>query len=271
MLVPALTSDWSYISRNEIPVRGDSENMDYRQFLGRYATGVKEREVWIIVLFPALYMFVYIPYFGVNVPFRDGWEIPFLLGQFFSDQLFLNDLFAQHNEHRPFFPRAIILLLSLLVEYNSIALVYVSYVLLALVSYLLWRQFDSDVPIEDGTLKLWLFSPIIWLVFSLRKHSNLLMGYDIQMFLMIFCVVLAIYLLSTHDGVDQYLLLAILSAFVASFSRIEGLVVWPIGLVLIGLSADEIIKKGSVWVGSSVFTLALYFHGWSQPAPTFAE
>jgi len=180
--------------------------------------------------------------------------------------LFLNDLFAQHNEHRPFFPRAIILLLSLLVEYNSIALVYVSYVLLALVSYLLWRQFDSDVPIEDGTLKLWLFSPIIWLVFSLRKHSNLLMGYDIQMFLMIFCVVLAIYLLSTHDGVDQYLLLAILSAFVASFSRIEGLVVWPIGLVLIGLSADEIIKKGSVWVGSSVFTLALYFHGWSQPA-----
>lgn len=240
--------------------------MSYWTLLKRCIVEAKERGAWIVVLLPVLYMFVYILYFGVNVPFRDGWAIPFLLDQLFTDQLFLDDVFAQHNEHRPLFPRMIILLVSLVVEYNNIALVYVSYVLLALVSYLLWIRFDSDMPIEDRTLKLWLFSPMVWLVFSPRKHANLLMGYDIQMFLMIFCAVLTIYLLSTHDDVDRYLLFAILAAFVSGFSRIEGLAVWPIGLILIGLSGNERAKRAAIWVGSSAFALAMYFHDWSQPA-----
>ncbi len=62
---------------------------------------------YALALFPPLYILYLITRYGIDVPFLDQWEFVPLLGNFRSGALSFHDLWAQHNEHRIFFPRLI--------------------------------------------------------------------------------------------------------------------------------------------------------------------
>src|SRR5215212_8870283 len=89
--------------------------------IGRIAAGVS----WLFVLVPAALAYLYVRAFGVNVVFADAWEIVPLFRKWFHGQLTFADLYAQHVEHRMFFPRVAELSLGLLTRYNNVAEMYV--------------------------------------------------------------------------------------------------------------------------------------------------
>jgi hypothetical protein len=61
----------------------------------------------ILIIMPVALVALYIFSFGVDVPFWDGWGLVSQLDQMESpdERLQLQDLWAQHNEDRIFFPR----------------------------------------------------------------------------------------------------------------------------------------------------------------------
>src|SRR5271165_7446929 len=68
---------------------------------------------------PALSILLLISIYGVNIPAGDQWdEVPLLLEKMHEGTLSLRHFFAQHNEHRIFFPRLIMFTLALLTHWN---------------------------------------------------------------------------------------------------------------------------------------------------------
>ena len=79
---------------------------------------------------PVFLCFNFIYRFGVDVPFWDQWELVPFLDLWASGTLSLGDLFSQHNEHRIFFPRLIMLLLAAATGWNSRAEMWFNFSLL---------------------------------------------------------------------------------------------------------------------------------------------
>src|SRR5438128_1219761 len=102
------------------------------------ARGVRYVLLLALVL-PALLPFNFVYRFGVNLPYWDQWELVPLLAKLHDGQLTLADLTAQHNEHRIFFPRLIMLGLATLTRYNTVAEMYFNAGLLVVLGAVLFR------------------------------------------------------------------------------------------------------------------------------------
>jgi hypothetical protein len=88
------------------------------------ATNAIKALAYLLILLPAALGFLYVYLFGVNVVFGDQWFIVPLFDKLFAGELTISDLFAQHLEHRMFFPRIAMLLLGVATEYNNRAEMY---------------------------------------------------------------------------------------------------------------------------------------------------
>src|SRR5829696_8497279 len=177
-------------------------------FAGLGRTGTFRRVVagvsWLLVLIPAALPYLYVRAFGVNVVFADAWDMVLVFRKFSSGRLTFADFYAQHNEHRMFFPRVAELLLGLLTRYNNVAEMYVvvsSFLITAAVLLVAFRR-EIGLPL--------IFVPVALLIFSFRQYENMLFGFQIN------------FAFTAALG----------SATIASFSTAQGLLVWPAGLLV---------------------------------------
>jgi hypothetical protein len=201
-------------------------------FAGLGRTGTFRRVVagvsWLLVLIPAALPYLYVRAFGVNVVFADAWDMVLVFHKFFSGRLTFADLYAQHVEHRMFFPKGAELLLGLLTRYNNVAEMYVVVSCFLITAVVLLVAFRREIG-----LPLIFFVPVALLIFSFRQYENMLWGFQISFVFTQTFGVLALYLLSSSRGnFGAYAFAAALgSATIASFSTAQGLLVWPAGLL----------------------------------------
>lgn len=218
----------------------------------------------LLILLPITGAFLYVHRFGINFPYSDQWVEVDLFGKLAAGTLGMDDLFAQRNEHRLFFPRLVILSLAALTHYNTVAEMYFIQVCAVATLAVFWFAF------RGGANKLLLFVPVAVLLFSLRQHVSMLLGIQIVVALTQLCAVLAFYCLhrSRRDGGEKMAFpVAILSATVASFSFLQGLFVWPAGLVqLVIMSVDRSKKRMmiAVWTVVGACEWALYFYSFAN-------
>src|ERR687897_18750 len=184
---------------------------------------------WLFVLIPAALPYLYVRAFGVNVVFADAWDMVLVFRKFSSGRLTFADLYAQHNEHRMFFPKGAELLLGLLTRYNNVAEMYVVVSCFLITAAVLLVAFRREIG-----LPLIFFVPVALLIFSFRQYENMLWGFQISFAFTQTFGVLALYLLSSsgRSNFGAYAFAAALgSATIASFSTAQGLLVWPAGLL----------------------------------------
>lgn len=193
---------------------------------------------YLSILLPFGAAVFYVHLFGVNVFFADEWSFVPLVQKLDSDTLTLWDLFAHENEHIRFFPWVVMLLLGTLTRYDTIPLMYLVQICLLATSIVLFFAFRRDLK-HQPVLSTFLFVPIPFLVFSLRHFENMLWGYQISFAFSQTFAVLALYLIYAAQNKDSGKLISLLSPFVlalvgatvASFSAIQGLLVWPAGIL----------------------------------------
>lgn len=93
---------------------------------------------------------------------------------------------------------------------------------------------------------LLLFVPVSFLVFSFRQYENMLFGYQINFALAEAFGVLTLfllYVLGRRSFKKLAFVRALVSATVVSFSVLQGLFVWPAGLLQLFISPIEKPKK----------------------------
>ena len=230
---------------------------------------------WLLVLLPAVFGLLYVRSFGVNVAVGDQWRVAQLFGKLASGTLGFADLWNQLNEHRILVPRIVILFLGRLTEWNNVAEMYATQVLLLVVVLAFLRAFRSDV----GTgPRFFFFIPVPFLVFSFRQSETMLMGLLVQFALVLVFAVLAFYSLrglhARAPSAGPFSVarlafpLAVLSATLSSLSSAHGLLVWPVGLAQLLLGPARGRTKpllAGTWAAIGAVEWAVYFLGYETP------
>jgi hypothetical protein len=195
--------------------------------------------------------------FGVNLAYRDQWSDVQLVGSSYSGHLSFGDLWSLHNENRVLFPNLFVLFLSRTTHLNVVVEEYASAVLL-LVSIVLLvvahRRRLGPIP--------WLYyCPVAVVMLSVVQYQNTLWGFQFAWYLVLACFALTVFLLDRADLPWPVLALAIAVGVIGSFSSLQGLIIWPAGLLVLWFRH----RRGgfaATWIVSAAITTVLYFvHG----------
>ena len=216
------------------------------------------------LLAPTAAYFWFVQQYSVNVPYADQWysDVP-LLGDFYSGRLTLGNLWALHYDHRMLFPNLIVLALAQSTHFNIIFEEYLGAVFLAVSVGLFVLAHKSRSP---STPWIYYF-PVSLLLFSFVQFQNSLWGFQMAWYLVMLAFAIAVFLLDRPTLSWLVLTGAIGAAVLGSFSSLQGLFIWPIGLMLLLYRRRS---KGLVvaWVASAVITGGVYFHHFQYYGPS---
>jgi len=213
---------------------------------------------------------VFIFRFGVNAIYWDEWNFVPLVARSMSRHLTFSQLWAQHNEDRIFVPNVIAIILARTTRWNDFAFYLFSAVLLMATFAVMARIFRDEIK----RAPLW-FIVLPLVAFTLAQFENTLWAFQIAWFLVLFCIVASMSLLSSRDELMGMALAgAILLGVIASYSSLQGLLVWPIGLVAL-FTRGHPYRLRCIWGLSGVAAILVYFIGFSysnagfQPMSTY--
>ena len=220
----------------------------------------------VLVSLPVVAAFLYIYFFGVDMPFGDVWVMVPRFDKLSLGTLGFMDLWVQHFEHRIFFPRVAILLLGVVTDFNQVAIMYLTEICLVVTLVVLLLAFRANIG-----ARLFFFVPVALMVFNLGQYFNMFYGLQVSFaFTQVFSVI-SLYLIyvSTRDGLKKWVFAAApVSGMVATFSLFGGLFVWPVGFFQLLISPVENRAKRNLliaWSAAGLAAVAGYFIGWSLP------
>ncbi len=207
---------------------------------------------------PVAAYFWFIHQYGVNTIWFDQWEDVSLISHSYSHSLTFGTLWAQHNENRIFFPNLIVLLLARTTGFNIVLEQYLSGLMLVVATGLLILTHHRRSP----STPWFYYSPVVIVMLTFAQAENTLWGFQMAWYLVIFALALALFLLDRPNLNQLALTGAISAAILGSFSSLQGLLIWPVGLVLLYLRGRS---KGSVfiWIVSAAATATVYFYNFA--------
>jgi hypothetical protein len=224
-----------------------------------------------LIAVPALLLLLYIRVYGVNGPEWDHLNSAEIFDRWDTGTFTAEYLFRPHNEHRKAVPRLVILGLGLATRFNNRAEMHVHWALLCATSVILGGAFlreRSAVPLQ-GLPALISYAPISALVMSARPYESIL-GDGFPTFLSLMFVLVALNLLAFRSASPVGFIGAICCGLCASFSQSNGLLIWPIGLLVL-LAEIRVRPRRALTVRAILWTLAgaatvlAYFHGYRDP------
>jgi len=196
--------------------------------------------------------------YGVNIIFADQWDDVALIGHAYSGTLHFSSLWSQHYENRIFFPNLIVLALAYTTHFNVVTEEYLSALMVFGGTALVICAHKRRSPERRW---IW-YCPVAFLLLSLAQAVNALWGFQMAWYLVLLMVTLALFLLDQEPQRWPVFGGAIAAAAVASFSSVQGLLVWPAGLLLIYLRR----RPGHLaiaWIGSAILAGVIYFVGFN--------
>jgi hypothetical protein len=235
--------------------------MNYLPRLNRtMSSHTKKILCWIAAALPAL-VTVYLVYqYSVDLPFNDDWALAVRIEKIYNHSFSFNDLFAQQNAHRIFFPLLLLLPTAVLSKWNIFYWLALN-LIFAIGTFLLFAYQIKDTKKQLGDNTANLLIPVVSiLVFSLKQFINWLFGIQLIVFMSVFFVVAGIVLLSKNPFNSKYFILAAISGVMATFSFANGILFWPLGVIIILLAPDTGFKQKSKYAFSwLVITAATVF------------
>jgi hypothetical protein len=226
----------------------------------------------LVVAAAALPVFLYLVFVGsysINLPNMDDWSVVSLVASSISGHLTWGDLWMQHNENRMLLPNLLFILVGRLTRVNfqvdiavSAALFVATYATFLLVV----RRFVGP-PLRP---LLVLVVGAMW--FSLSDWQNAIWAFQMAWYLVLFFLVTLLYLLLVAHRSWPVLALAVGVAVAASISSLQGLFLWPVGLMCLlwptpwrgWLTKSAVRVDALVWVASAALTSAAYFVGYES-------
>ena len=158
-----------------------------------------------------------------------------------------------------FFPNLVVVALSRTTQFNVKIEEYLSALMLVASTALVvltHRRRAPDTP--------WLYyCPVAILMFSITQFGNMLWGFQMAWFLVLLFVTLALFLLDRVNLGWWCFAAATAAALIASFSSLQGLLIWPVGLVLV-YHRRRTWPFLTAWIVVGIAATALYMHNYDS-------
>jgi len=193
--------------------------------------------------------------YSINVIVGDQWDDVTVIAHSYSHLFDWSSLWAQHNENRIFFPNLIVLVLARTTSFNVQVEEYLSAAMLVASVALILRAHKRRSPNTP-----WLYyTPVLVLAFSFVQYENTLEGFQLAWYLVLFSLAVTVSLIDRVTLSRLTFIAAVAAAVVGSFSSVQGLLIWPAGLLLL-YHRRRGASFMAVWVAAAIATTTLYFH-----------
>ncbi len=217
---------------------------------------------------PAVILAVLIFHHSVNVPHSDGLiSYGNLLYKQVNNDLSAADLFAQHNESRPLFPRIFFLAIANLTQWDVRYQMMFTFFLACLISCNIYFLIPHSLP-GLKQISLLLMIPVNILVFSPIQSDNWLKGFQSLLFFPPVCLTAALVICRSTFSTVWKIVFAAAVSFIATFSFANGILCW---ILLIPILLPELIGREGrrkqlliVYLVCAVATAVLYFRSYQQ-------
>ena len=188
---------------------------------------IVEKYLIIFYLIPVALLLWFVASFSVNVPFLDHWALVSFFERIAAGNANVGDFFAQHFEHRLFFPKILFAIFAFYSSWN-VKLEQGFSIFLSVISFYILYKISSQNKKEDQLLFHIANLASCILFFSLVQYTNWLWGFQLAWYIINTCVILAICILKVTNNLhpNLRLLLAALCCAIASFSSAHGLLSW---------------------------------------------
>ena len=225
---------------------------------------------YVFVAAPALACLFMVLRYGVNTVIGDEWIMVHYGEKVQAGTFTFADLWLPWNEHRQFFFKLAYLAVAFLTKFNSRAQMMVSFALVCAGYFFVIKYLFSKVKAEiwrcagGFALGLLMFSPV--------QYENFLWGVLLAYFMAGILPVISSYFLYRRisTGKRRYLAFAIALGVVASFSSLQGLLVWPAALAMLVLHYRKAVFRQSVffaWLAAGAASWFFYFFKLYEQAP----
>lgn len=219
-------------------------------------------KIALISCLPIVIVGCYIYSFGLNIPVGDQWDFASLYIKSQHDTITVGELFSQHNEHRPFFPRLIWIISAYLTQYNVNAELWINFfIAISTFCFFIWqsRKFWIYYGIKPNG---WTISLISLVIFNLGQWESWLVGFQTIMYLGMSCVVSGCLLLAQHQNIFNFLVAGVLG-YIATFSMANGIFYWICGILIISCYPTGMrLHRLSMWLLFALGSMWLFFNEW---------
>ena len=208
---------------------------------------------------PVAVYIIFLQHYSVNAMWQDQWDDVPVIRQSFVHFPDWSSLWLQHVDNRILFPNLIVVALAHTVHYNITVEEYVSAVMLfAATAVFIWchKRRSPHTP-------LLFYCPVAFLTLTLAQWQNTIWGFQMAWYVVLLSLALTIALLDRHTFTWPVFAVAIVVAVVGSYSSLQGLLIWPVGFVLL-YQRRRLVQAIIVWVIAAGATAALYFHNFTS-------
>lgn len=207
-------------------------------------------------------------HYQVNAVWADEWGDVHVLVQNAGHFPNWTSLWAVHSDNRVLFPNLIVIGLAHTVGFNIEVEEYLSALMLfASTALLIWAHKR-----RSPATPLLYYVPVAFAMLTFAQSQNSLWGFQMAWYLVLLSLAVTVVLLDRPELVWPVFVVAIVAAVVGSYSSVQGLLIWPVGLVLLYHRR----RPGWVfasWVAAGVATVALYYYNYQAVrtvSPTWA-
>lgn len=195
---------------------------------------------------------------AVNVPFQDEWSWAALSVALHRGTLAWPDIVAQHNEHRNVVANVIFVAIDRTIGWNILAEQLVSFALLVLAQVAAWFLVRSTTTPARRWPLVAVISLFLW---SLAQFENFALGYNIGWNVCTAALFVLLALFASRVDALRVLLAAI-SAILATFASAQGALLFAIGFALIACNARRRVLALIVWSVISAGAVVAYLSGY---------
>lgn len=212
-------------------------------------------------------------YYAINIPKWDDHTLRYFLYKTDQEPTIpgkIYQLFKQHNEHRIVYDRIVSLIdYQLLGRLNFVHLMFIGNLSLVGLLAVFMAALRRSGTVRAGQSVLYAV-PVAFLLFNLSQWENMFWGMaSLQNFSVVLWVVAAFYFLSYTNRWG----LAFAMGVLATLTSGNGLMVWPIGFVLLVLrltnssssNNKKIYRPLIGWLLGAAVVIGLYFTGFEKP------
>jgi hypothetical protein len=221
----------------------------------------------VLLAIPIMAYLYMVRHFAVNVVLADQWSDVQLLAHHYNGSLSLSQLWAQHNENRILIPNLLVLLLAKTTHFNIATEDLLSALLLtATVILTIYAHHRRAM-----SLPLWTYVPVVVLMMSAVQQENSLWGFQIAWYLVLSSLIAALVILDASQLNWLKISLAIVLAAIASYSSVQGLLVWPAALVLL-YHRRRPLRYWIAWVAAAAIVMVIFFYNYTfSPIGSYAR
>ena len=224
----------------------------------------------LLALLPAILLAFIIVNYSVDLPRENDWEVHELYYKKTNGNLSIADLFKQHNQSRPFFPRLVLVSIGDLTHLDTRYQILLSFLLACAIScnvYLLCRMTVSG----ERWSCLLLLALANLLIFGPVQGENWLLG-KISLFIPMACITTALVICCSSRSNISKVFLSILLCSMATYSFAIGMVSWILLFPVLFLEVQRTSNRPKTWMLLYLFGMAinlvLYFWDYGKQAQT---